>query len=195
MNLNDFIVPEPIRLNCWKHHADYIRMRINGVKNIDELNGIVKEMLSIGNSQMDLYTGRLSPAEISSSIRMQLAKYKINSYKAYSGWIHKGGKDFQLLILIDGSKWALRMGNEEQRYVHIHPGRYSENSIRVKAAAIKTAVAALIWKKLQNLPELDLQAINYLRKNLISAPPLKSIPEVKDKGLWKIISILDSDIL
>jgi hypothetical protein len=189
MNIIDITVPEPFRLNCWKHHAGYIRMRINEVNNSDKLSRMIKEMLAIGNSQMDLYTGGLTPAEICSSVIMQLKEKNIDSFETYSDWIYRGGKDFQLLLLIDGSKWALRMGNEEGRYIHIHPGRYSINSVRVKAAALKTAAAALMWKNLNNLPELDLSIINHVRKNLISAPPIKAI---QNKGLMKIISLLES---
>jgi hypothetical protein len=172
-------------------HAGYIRQRIKEANSIDDFNSILKEMLSIGNSQMDLYTGDLSPAEIDNFIRALIDERNINSYQSYFNWIHNEGKDYRMISLKDNSKWTLRVGNEDERYVHIHPGRYSVNSIRVKAAALKTAAAALLWKKLNNLTELDLPVINYVRKNFISAPPVKAIPQKENKGLMKIISLLD----
>jgi hypothetical protein len=191
MNLIDFRIQPPVRFNCWKHHAGYIRQRIKEADNIDNFNSILKEMLSIGNSQMDLYTGNLSPAEIDNSIRTLIDEKIVNSFQSYFKWVHNEGKDYRIISLIDNSKWTLRVGNEDERYVHLHPGRYSENSIRVKAAALKTAAAALLWKKLNNLPELDLSVINYVRKNFISAPPVKAIPQKENRGLMKILSLLD----
>ncbi len=191
MNFIDFKIQPPVRFNCWKHHAGYIRQRIKEANSIDDFNSILKEMLSIGNSQMDLYTGDLSPAEIDNFIRTLIDERNINSYQSYFKWIHNEGKDYRIISLKDNSKWTLRVGNEDERYVHIHPGRYSVNSIRVKAAALKTAAAALLWKKLNNLTELDLSVINYVRKNFISAPPVKAIPQKENKGLMMIVFLLD----
>lgn len=191
MNLIDFKVQPPVRFNCWKHHAGYIRQRIKAANSIDDFNSILKEMLSIGNSQMDLYTGNLSPAEIDNFVRTLIGEKNINSYQSYFKWIHNERKDYRIICLKDNSKWTLRVGNEDERYVHIHPGRYSVNSIRVKATALKTAAAALLWKKLNNLAELDLSVINYVRKNFISAPPVKAIPQKENRGLMKIVSLLD----
>ncbi|HSR18844.1 MAG TPA: hypothetical protein VLM39_12200 [Ignavibacteriaceae bacterium] len=191
MNFIDFKMQPPVRFNCWKHHAGYIRQRIKEVNSIDDFNSMLKEMLSIGNSQMDLYTGDLSPAEIVNFIRTLIEEKNINSYPSYFKWIHNEGKDYRMISLKDNSKWTLRIGNEDERYVHLHPGRYSVNSIRVKATALKTAAAALLWKKLNNLTELDLSVINYVRKNFISAPPVKAIPQKENRGLMKIVSLLD----
>ncbi|HVO75272.1 MAG TPA: hypothetical protein VMT35_14675 [Ignavibacteriaceae bacterium] len=195
MSINDPKIPVPIRLNCWKHHTGYIKLRINKADNIDHFNSIIKEMLCIGNSQMDLYTGHLSPAEISKYIREFLNEKNISSFQAYLKWIHDEEKDYKMINLKDNSSWILRVGNENERYVHIHPGRYSEDSIRVKAAALKTAVASLLWKKINNLPELDLETINYVRKNFIEEPPIKAFPRTAERGLRKIISVLDNEVL
>ena len=43
----------------------------------------------------------------------------------------------------DGSAWVLRQGEEGGRYVHVHPGRRTPPTLRVRATVLKTAVMAL----------------------------------------------------
>ena len=61
----DYKVSVPIYFNCWKHHAGFIVQQIKTVNRIDMFDEIKFHMLKIGESQMDLYIGNYSPAEIS----------------------------------------------------------------------------------------------------------------------------------
>ena len=55
----------PLAFNCWKHHAGFIKKQIDFYRgdkiSVQELQ---KTLLVIGESQMDLYLGELSPQKI-----------------------------------------------------------------------------------------------------------------------------------
>ena len=86
---------------------------------------------------MDLYFGNYSIEEISKQILMHLQENKIYSLRDYQNWLGKDDKYYQLVELKDKSIWTLRLGETREKYVHIHPGRYSPHTVRVKAATLK----------------------------------------------------------
>lgn len=170
-------IPRPVLLNCWKHHAGYIRDRI---KQADEnsLSELIKQIKVIGDGLMDLYYGNMSPGEIS---RFILSEIKPDITKeGYLEWIKNSGKDFRILSINDGSVWTLRYSENDERFIHIHPGRYSPLTLRVKASTLKTAITAAGWKIIHN-QEPDLKIINLLRTEYLSLSPVKdkySIPAI-----------------
>ena len=102
MDENCFI-PPPINLNCWKHHAGFIKKQIESVKEIKELDQLKVYLLKIGESQMDLYFGEYSPAKISEQMLDYLHSKKIFTSRHYQAWLSKDGKEYQLVELKD--KW------------------------------------------------------------------------------------------
>jgi hypothetical protein len=180
-------IPLPINLNCWKHHAGFIKKQIKSVKEIKDLDQLKVSLLKIGESQMDLYFGNYSPEEISEQILGAIERKKIFTSEQYKDWLIKDGKDYQLLKLKDKSVWTLRRGDDISRYVHIHPGRYSPHTARVKATTLKTAIFVLCYEKIGEIKTIETQIVNQIRKKHLDEPPLKSISAAS--GLGRLIDL------
>lgn len=186
----DYEIPFPILFNCWKHHAAFIRQQIalSNENNHEDFQRLIKNLLLIGGSQMDLYTGNLPPPEIGLEILHQLndkIKLELSSYKE---WLYSGNKNYKKLTIVDDSSWTLRLGNDEQRYVHIHPSRYSPYSVRVKATTLKTAIAFLSWQKINKEKLVTLEMINFVRKKFLNECSVKSL--TSSSGITNVIKLL-----
>jgi hypothetical protein len=183
-------VPFPIKLNCWKHHALFIKKALNNFKSEIDIKQLRTKLLRIGESQMDLYYGRLSPEEVADKTIDFLTSNSVIVNKEYLDWLHNDGQEYRNIKLKDKSVWTLRAGDEEMRYVHIHPGRYSPLTVRVKALTLKTSICALACSKIKKASAVDIDLINEAREKLLSVPPLKSIN--KERGLGRLINLLSS---
>jgi hypothetical protein len=181
-------VPLQVNFNCWKHHARFIKGQIESITETKHLNELKKHLLQIGESQMDLYYGSYSPAEVSEQILGAIDIKKIFSLEQYKHWLIIGGKDYQLLKLKDKSIWTLRMGENPNRYIHIHPGRYSPHTIRAKATTLKTAIMILCYNQLGEIKSIKTEAVNFIRKKYLNEPPIKSFSNAS--GLGRIINLL-----
>jgi hypothetical protein len=178
-------IPPPINLNCWKHHSGFIKKQIESVKEIKDLDQLKVYLLKIGESQMDLYFGEYSPTKISEQILDYLHSKKIFSSSQYQDWLSKDGKEYRLVELKDRSIWTLRLGDDAERYVHIHPGRYSPNTVRVKATTLKTAIFLLCFEQLGEIKSFETETVNNVRKKYLDEPPLKSFSTAS--GLGRLI--------
>lgn len=183
-------VPIPIKLNCWKHHALFIKKELRKFKSESQIKGLQSSLLKIGESQMDLYYGMLSPEEIAKQTIEYLTSNSLNNKNEYSDWLYRVGNEYQTIELKDKSVWTLRSGDEEKRFVHIHPGRYSPQTVRVKALTLKSTICVLAYLRTQSPPSVDISLINEVRKKYLNAPPLKSIN--KENGLGKLIALLNN---
>jgi len=183
-------VKVPIKFNWWKHHAGFIKKQISGLDKEKDTNQLKKFLLSIGRSQMDLYFGEYSPQKTASLIISELKSKNSFDYNSYKAWLKSEGHDYRLLKLSDDSVWTLRLGEEPERYVHIHPGRYSKHSVRVKSTTLKTAICILCWQKLFPKIVVDLNLVNGLRKKFVFAPPLKSLKH--SAGLDRLLNLFNS---
>jgi len=181
-------IPPPINFNCWKHHAGFIKKQIESIREVRDLEELKNYLLKIGESQMDLYFGRFSLTEISEQILSTLHQNKKVESEQYKNWLTKDGKDFQLIELRDKSIWTLRLGDDAERYVHIHPGRYSPNTVRVKAITLKTAILVLCSEKIGEIKTIETQTINQIRKKYLDEPPLKSFSSAS--GLRRLVDLL-----
>ena len=182
-------VPLPLKFNCWKHHADFIKKQIGVYRgeriSIKELQKI---LLVIGESQMDLYVGKLSPQKICDELLSRLKLTGVLDFREYKKWLFERGNEYKLMEISDSSVWTLRLGNEEERYVHIHPARYSPFTLRVKALTLKTAIAVLVTNY-ENKPSLiDTLQINAIRKDVLNSPPVKKVSS--NSAVLKVINIL-----
>ncbi len=168
-------VPKPIMLNCWKHHADFIKSRIKEFKenSLTDPEDIRKEILPIGGSLMDLYLGELTPYEIARSITAYLDLRKVTGIRSYREWLGREGRDFREVEIQDHSGWTLRLGEKKERYIHIHPSRYSPHTKRVRSSSLKSAIlfCALHDGETENI----LADINRIRKEFLDLPPLKNL--------------------
>lgn len=141
---------------------------------------------------MDLYFGSLSPFFISESIIKFLRSLDVLSKNNYGNWLKAEGNDYRLFRLTDNSIWTLRFGVAHARYVHIHPGRKSPNTIRVRALTLRTAIFVLGLGKINKNKQINVEIINTLRKKYLIGPPLKKFSY--DSGLGKILNLLDKQI-
>lgn len=189
MTENNCNVPLPLKFNCWKHHSDFIKKQVKiyrGEKiSVEELQ---KTLLVIGESQMDLYVGKLTPQEICDELLSRLKLTGVLAFKEYKKWLFEKGSEYKLMKISDSSIWTLRLGNEEERYIHIHPARYSPDTLRVKALTLKTAIAVLIINNENKTTLIDTLQINAIRKEVLNSPPVKKI--TSNSAVLRVINIL-----
>ncbi len=185
-------VPGQINFNCWKHHAGFITHQIKTIKKTETFEKLKLKLLKIGKSQMDLYFGNYLPEELSNQILSALDKKRISSFEEYKDWLFKKGKNYQLLKLKDRSVWTLRLGDDFKRYVHIHPGRYSPQTVRVKAITLKTAIIILCFKKLDQIKTVETEKVNEIRKKYLNESPIKSFSSAS--GLRRVINLLSNKL-
>jgi len=86
----------PFKLNCWKHHAGFIAKQIKQIKNIEELKNTPSLLLTIGESQMDLYLGKFTPFEITGFTKNFLKENEVFKYESYEQWLFSEGKEYRL---------------------------------------------------------------------------------------------------
>ncbi len=164
-------LPKPILFHPLKHHLYFIKQFI--LESATAPDEALKASLStIGGSQLDFYTGRLSIEGLAQEVIAALATQDVLQPEAYKLYLGAAGKDYRTITLSDDSVWVLRLGVIAERHVHLHPARYSANTIRVKATALKTAIAALIAAKRTNLPVTDVDMINRVRAQWLNLPPV-----------------------
>jgi len=179
----------PFNLNCWKHHAGFIVKQIKKIKNEQELKNISSLLQKIGESQMDLYLGRFSPIELTGFTRKFLKKKRAFEYESYKKWLCSNDKEYKLIILPDKSIWALRLGNQKKNFVHIHPGRYSTHTIRVRALTLKTAICVMVYLSVYKNFSPDLELINNVRNEFLKTAPIKSLSSTS--GLGRLLNVFN----
>jgi len=178
----------PVLLNSWKHHAAALRRRVKETTQVAELTALAGELVVIGNELMDLYLGELTPADIGTQVVGHLSANQTLSLDAYRAWVQSGG-GYRLIDLSDTSRWVLRLGDEADRYVHVHPGRYSPKTRRVRANVLKTAVVVLAYIHVHGGNPMDVALVNSVRRqHLAMAPMGKDL--ASDQGLGGVIAIL-----
>lgn len=164
----------PILFNAWKHHWGYVQEKISIAENIETLNHQIK---MIGHSVLDLYIGVLSIENISQEIISILKEKNHFEEREYFDWLNTN-KNYQEIKLSDGSIWTLLKGNEEKKYIHIHPSRYSPFSIRSNANSLKTAILSLCYQN-KNEVEITLELINMIRFSFLLLPPIRDIQDAR----------------
>ena len=174
-----------IQINALKHHAGYIRNFIAGASGI-QLPGALQR---IGESLMDIYYGELTLDEIKEEMMSDLTRKNICTVQAYTALI-KNHNGFYVVVLSDGSKWVMRIGTAES-IIHIHPGRYSPQSLRTTANMLKTAIACVIARRRSEIQRISTEEINYVRTMLLSLSPVD--PKVDRQLLSRLLKILDAD--
>ena len=209
-NQHSHIVPEPILFNSLKHHAGYVAGFIRGFSDhlrpagkmpgspgikescsdleTEAAKRLREKLLIIGKSQMDLYTGRLSPGRIAEEITGYLKLKDLINKEKYLRSISQTQLSFMETRLSDNSVWVLLPGKIPGRHVHIHPGRHSPLTIRVRSETLKTAIAVLCYCNRYCKDHYDLDVINRARTKLLELSPVKEVNP--KRGLGKMIEIL-----
>jgi hypothetical protein len=185
-------VPKPVLFNTWKHHAAALRHRIDEFVRDGEagLKLLASELVVIGAKLMDLYTGAYSPAEIGRLVLEQLERDGRRELSAYRDWVQAEG-GYRMLTLPDDSAWVLRLGEEDDRYVHVHPGRWVPQTRRVRANVLKTAVMVLADVGVRGGDPLELAQVNRVRQEYLGLAPMGRELD-GEQGLGEVIDLLRS---
>jgi len=178
-----------VLLNTWKHHAGWIRERITRAVSggAAAVEALPAEMAVVGSRLMDLYTGPFTPAEIAMRLADQLRAAGRFEYGPLSEWL-RGQGEYSMLDLPDGSKWTVRLGPADGRYIHLHPGRWVPNTMRVNANTLKSAVMAHAHAGLVGGDPADLAIANEARRKYLGFLPLREL--TGDGGLGAVIEAL-----
>jgi hypothetical protein len=181
----------PVLFNTFKHHAGALRARIAALA--EQGPGALAEMGSrlavLGSKLMDLYTGNLSPRDISARIIEQLWEAGRLELPAFRDWLARQEEYAVVTFAEDESRWVLRLGDDEVRYVHLHPGRWSPATVRVRANVLKTAFLVLTHARIHAVNPMDREVINEVRRDLLGLSPVADGPD-EGLGLGAIIELL-----
>ena len=183
-------LPAPILFHPLKHHLSYIQAFVAHSTATPKAD-IRAALLTIGGSQLDLYTGPLSPLQIADEVLQYLQEHCLQHSAAYQDYLATAGSAYQLVSLSDGTDWVMRWGVVEGRHVHLHPARYAACTLRVKANALKTAIAALVAaKRGGESASMDTQFINQVRAEWLLLPPVKDLS--LSEGLGSMLALIKS---
>ncbi|PSL24468.1 hypothetical protein CLV42_11555 [Chitinophaga ginsengisoli] len=172
-----------ILFNALKHHRGYIHRELESIT----LDTLPERLKVLGNSQMDIYYGILDIPLLFEEVADRILDLGIYESGAYLTWLKNNG-GYVEITLSDTSRWVLLPGTEPGRYVHLHPARYSPQSMRVKATVLKTALACLVVLG-GSLPGLS--ALNQIRKEILGLSPVKDLDSCEH--LWEVMRMLKAD--
>jgi hypothetical protein len=185
----DWEIPNPVLFNVWKHHAGLLRRQIADVGRDGPaaLAALPDQLVVMGTELMDLYTGPLPPGEIASKVLALLEADGRLPAALYRPWVEENGGYRTLTFAEDGTVWVLRVADEE-RYVHLHPGRWTPLTRRVRANVLKTAVLVLAHTAVHGGDPRDVKLVNRLRTEHLGLSPMREV--VGDQGLGVILDLL-----
>ncbi|GEM_PF-275492 len=171
----------PVLLNGWKHHQHFLTDQIRRWTTKPEqlLPLFVAKLKMLGESQFDLYTGKLTPGEIAHDITETLVGFNVFKPNAYRQWIERSNQLFWQVNISDGSEWTLRLGEDEDYYIHIHPARHSLYTTRLKGNPMRTALSTLVLaamrKEKPSMIILNKVRTDYLGLSALTKPMSKEI--------------------
>lgn len=164
-----------ILFNALKHHRGFIHEQI-AMATPATLPDLLKKL---GNSQMDIYDGQLGMTALMEEVVRQVP---VDNEEDYLVWLGA----YRELTLSDSSRWVLLAGNVPGQYIHLHPGRYSPHSMRVKATILKTAIACIVCFPGVERPSLE--QVNEMRGRLLGLSPVRDLEQCQH--LWKVMRML-----
>jgi hypothetical protein len=178
-------------LNTWKHHAGALRHRIALTIRTGEtaLADLASQVAVIGTELMDLYIGPLAPAEIAGHVLALLRDADLLPLAAFREWLQGNGGYRLITLAPDQSSWVLRLGDEADRYVHVHPARWAPGTRRVRANVLKTALLVLAYAGIRGGDPQDVRLVNQVRRTYLGLSPMGK--EIKgEQGLGAVIAVL-----
>lgn len=183
------VVPYPVLFNAWKHHAGWVRQRIAVAASggEDGLKQLADAVVVCGTKLMDFYHGSLTPWAVGEAALAHLHQLGKTEFPVYRVWLESQG-GFSGFAAPDDSRWILRAGDESDRYVHLHPGRYSPHTIRVPGITLKTAIVTLALAQQTNADPLAVAVVNDARKRFLALPPMAAVDPAN--GLGEVIRVL-----
>lgn len=150
-------IPRPIRYNLIKHHRKFI-LRLLESTSPEQAASLLE---SVNNNYVDIYYGSMTPAAIACGVIEALKSKQVFSPEDFTRWMDSGS-GYRHVTLTDHSQWIVRKGNEEQRYIHIHPSRSGNCTIRFKGSSLKT-VYLLKVNGIHSRKDISLELVNRVR--------------------------------
>ncbi len=183
--------PQPVLFNAWKHHGAALRRHIRATIDGDPpaLDALARNLVVAGTELMDLYLGALTPREIGEGVLAALRADNLLSLVAYRAGVEANGGYRMLTLADDASQWVLRMGDEADRWVHVHPARWAPQTCRVKANVLKTAVMVLAYTGVHGGEPMDVALVNQVRRDYLKLAPLGH-NLASDQGIGQTINVL-----
>ncbi len=159
---------EPVMLNGWKHHLGYLVEQVTRwTKKPEQLFPLfIAKLKLLGDSQFDLYNGRLKPEQIADELTKTLKGFRAFERENYFRWVDSSNQLYWQLTVSDQSEWTMRKGDDENYYIHIHPSRHSKFSQRIKASQLRTALATLVMANMKG-EKPGLQLMNSVRRDYL----------------------------
>ena len=182
-------IPPPILFNPHKHHAGFLRERVRQAVAEDGLRTLADELVVVGGKLMDLYHGPFSPREIADQVMTHLRKAGHDNPPAFRAWVAASDGYRVIEFPEDTSQWVLRAGNEDDRFVHLHPARYSPFTIRIRANVLTTAVMSLAYTGRHGGDPLSRPVVNAVRRDYLGLAPVGRDPS-GDEGIGSVIELL-----
>lgn len=167
-------IPVPIRFNPLKHHRNFMLNALASVSP-EEIIGLLEPVC---NNYNDVYTGELPPAAIGERIVRILTEEQVLEREDFTYWLNSNN-GYRKLLLEDGSEWIVRLGNEDKRYIHLHPSRDGKHTVRFKGSSLKTVFLIKALQKGSNEP-ISRENVNRARV-LIGLSPIKKLD--RNKGI------------
>lgn len=174
------LITDHILFNALKHHRGYIHNHIRQ----ETTATLPKTLKVLGNSQMDIYYGKLVLPQLFGEALLQVKIHGISDNTTYLHWLQTHHGYFEI-TLSDTSRWILLPGVNSRQFIHLHPARYSPHSMRVKATTLKTAITCMVYQPGNTIP--DLAAVNAARQT-IALSPVKDLAQCHH--LWKVMQLL-----
>lgn len=164
----------PIRFNPLKHHRNAALKALSE----NSLNQVIALIDPICNNYVDIYTGDLTPQEIVEQTFLILKLKGVLLRAGFTKWIAVE-RGLCQIRLSDSSDWILRLGNDPEKYIHLHPARTGLHTIRVKGSTLKTIyLLKQAGTKEDETPSLQL--VNRIRQEA-GLSPVKKLE--KGKGI------------
>jgi len=172
----------PVMFNGWKHHLGFLAGEVHKWAGKPEqmFPLFVAKTKTLGESQFDMYTGELTPDEISHDIINTLLGFRAYEKDDFFRWIDSSNQLFWQITVSDGSEWILRKNEDhESAYIHLHPARHSRLTRRIKGNHLRTALSTLILasmrKEKPGMPLLNEVRQNYLGLSRVTKPLAREI--------------------
>ncbi len=188
---------ERILFNSEKHHLGTISEKIisfkdqptDGLKSMLDALVINTENDRAYNGVVDVYEGYLTANNIKREVLAFMEQNQVVDFESYKKFIESQGKikrrgHYLNLEFSDKSIFTLRMIEDPKMFVHIHPGRYSPNTFRVKANTLKTAIVTEFLALSRQQSPYNLDLVNEARRILELSPvdeKISSIYETVEK--------------
>lgn len=166
-------IPVPITYNPYKHHFRFLLKEIGRWREMPWAV-VREEILTIGNNLIDFYTGHLDISEICYECIGYFRSHDLLAKDRFQKWLD--ASHYKKIRLSDQSTWLIKEGNAPERFIHIHPAKFSEHSVRVRATTLKTVIALEVRSVgICKEQQTNLQEVNAVRKELLELSPIKTL--------------------